>query len=195
MQGITQLVIASNNTKKRKEIESILGSLGISVIPAAETVFVDVIEDGETFAENAKKKADAFMLANQLPALADDSGLCVAALNNEPGVYSARYAGEVATDADNNHKLLRELSGIKQRSAHFICVLHLATPNGESLSVEGRVEGLILDHLTGDTGFGYDPLFFSPELGKTFAQSEPEEKAAVSHRGRAIRLLKPLLNS
>ena len=193
MPAFNKLIIASNNLKKREEIESILGSLGIQFVPANQTVFVDVIEDGETFAENAKKKADAFMLANQLPALADDSGLCVKALNGAPGVYSARFAGVAAVDSENNDKLLADLDGIKERSAHFMCSLHLSMPSGECSSAEGRVEGRILDCVTGDTGFGYDPLFFSPELNKTFAQSSSEEKSSVSHRGRALRALKSQL--
>lgn len=193
MQAFTQLVIASNNLKKRQEIEAILATLGIEVVAAEKTIFVDVVEDCETFAENAKKKADAFMLANNLPALADDSGLCVTALNNAPGVYSARFAGESATDTDNNNKLLADLSGVEERSAYFICAVHLSVPNGEPLSAEGRIEGFIIDQPSGDTGFGYDPLFFAPELGQTFAQSSPEQKAAVSHRGRALRELKKYL--
>ncbi|MDX8382095.1 MAG: RdgB/HAM1 family non-canonical purine NTP pyrophosphatase [Ghiorsea sp.] len=195
--NIHKLVIASNNKKKRAEIEHILQSLGIIVVPAEQTVFVDVIEDGDTFAANAKKKADAFMLANQLPALADDSGLCVAALNNSPGVYSSRFAGEHATDTDNNTKLLHDLKGLEQRSAYFICALHLSIPEGMTnsapITAEGRVEGMIIEQETGDTGFGYDPLFFSTDLGKTFAQSTPDEKAAISHRGRALSLLKEKL--
>ena len=133
------------------------------------------------------------MIANNLPALADDSGLCVHALNGAPGVYSARFAGEKATDADNNNKLLAALTGLNDRSAHFTCALHLSAPEGFQHSAEGAVDGLILNELTGETGFGYDPLFFSPELDKTFAQASPEEKASVSHRGRALRSLKKLL--
>jgi len=181
-----KLVIASNNKKKRAEIEHILSSLNITVVPASETIFVDVVEDADSFAGNAKKKADAFMAANQCAALADDSGLCVTALNNAPGVYSARFAGEHATDAENNAKLLHDLKGIKDRSAHFICALHLCTPDGQHITATGKSEGRIIEEETGDTGFGYDPLFFSPELNKTFAQSTPEEKAVVSHRGKAL---------
>jgi len=195
--NIQKLVIASNNKKKRAEIEHILQSLGITVVPAEQTVFVDVVEDGDTFAANAKKKADAFMLANKLPALADDSGLCVAALNDAPGVYSSRFAGEHSTDTDNNTKLLHDLKGLKERSAYFICALHLSIPkdmtNSTDITAEGRVQGVIIEQETGDTGFGYDPLFFSTDLGKTFAQSTPNEKAAISHRGRALSLLKEKL--
>ncbi|MCF6208153.1 MAG: RdgB/HAM1 family non-canonical purine NTP pyrophosphatase [Ghiorsea sp.] len=184
---MNKLVIASNNPKKRAEIEQILNSLNIEVVPAADTVFVDVVEDADSFAGNAKKKADAFMEANRCAALADDSGLCVAALDGAPGVYSARFAGEDATDADNNTKLLHALKGVKDRSAHFICTLHLSMPNQPDITAEGRVEGVIIEQETGDTGFGYDPLFFCPELDKTFAQSTAQEKASISHRGRALR--------
>jgi len=187
---LQQLVIASNNKKKRAEIESILHALNIAIVPAEDTVFVDVVEDGDTFAENAKKKADAFMAANNMPALADDSGLCVTALDDAPGIYSARFSGENASDTSNNQKLLHDLEGIKARSAYFVCALHLSEPNGQNITAEGRVEGHIIEQLTGDAGFGYDPLFFSPELEKTFAQASAQEKAAISHRGRALRILK-----
>ena len=193
--GLNKLVIASNNQKKRKEIEAILKDLNISVVPASETVFIDVVEDGLTFAENAKKKAFAFMQANSCSALADDSGLCVDGLNGAPGVFSARFAGEHASDEQNNQKLINALEGLNERSAHFSCALCLVLPNGAEVTAEGSVDGKIIDSLSGDQGFGYDPLFFSTELGKTFAQSTPEEKASVSHRGRALRLLKKKLKS
>ncbi len=192
--NLSKLVIASNNKKKRAEIEQILAGLNIEVVPASETTFVDVIEDAPDFQGNAKKKADAFMLANQCAALADDSGLCVDALDGAPGVYSARFAGEHATDADNNAKLLHDLEGAEDRSAHFMCALHLSTPNHKHITAEGRVEGLIIEQETGDTGFGYDPLFFCPELGKTFALASAKEKASVSHRGRALRALQQKLS-
>jgi len=193
--NIKKLVIASNNAKKRAEIAAILADLDICVVPSSETHFVDVIEDGDTFAANAKKKADAFMQANQLPALADDSGLCVTALNGAPGIYSARFAGEDATDAHNNIRLLRELKGEAERHAYFICALHLSLPDHEqTITAEGKIEGNIIEHATGDTGFGYDPLFYCPELDKTFAQASAQEKASVSHRGRALRALKQQLS-
>ena len=192
--SLSKLVIASNNKKKRAEIEKILSGLNIEFVPASATTFIDVIEDAPDFQGNAKKKADAFMQANQCAALADDSGLCVNALNGSPGVYSARFAGEHATDADNNIKLLHDLKGFKDRSAYFICALHLSTPNNKHITAEGRVEGHIITEETGDTGFGYDPLFFCPELGKTFAQSGSQDKALVSHRGRALRNLQQQLS-
>jgi len=190
-----KLVIASGNKKKRAEIERILSSLGIKAVPADKTIFVNVVEDADSFAGNAKKKADAFQAANACAALADDSGLCVAALDGAPGVYSARFAGEYATDVDNNTKLLHDLKDVKDRSAYFICALHLSMSDETEITAEGRVEGLIIEQATGDTGFGYDPLFFCPELNKTFAQAAPQEKASISHRGRALCSLQQKLNS
>ena len=185
-----KIVVASNNKKKRAEIQAILGALGIELVSPEQTISVEVVEDADSFAGNAKKKADAFAKANGTPALADDSGLCVDVLNGAPGIYSARFAGENATDADNNIKLLADLNGTEERSAHFVCALHLAFPDSSSpLTAEGRVDGSILRELSGNTGFGYDPLFYCPELGKAFADSTPEEKASVSHRGRALRAM------
>jgi XTP/dITP diphosphohydrolase len=191
-----RIVIASNNAKKRKEMTAILAGLGIEVMPSEATAFVYVDEDGETFAENAAKKAEAFANANRLPALADDSGLCVNALGGEPGVFSSRFAGEHAGDAENNSKLLQEMTDVEGRDAHFICALHLAFPD-ERLPIvaEGRVDGVILDALDGEHGFGYDPLFYSAELKKSFAHATAEEKASVSHRGRALRSLAEQLKS
>jgi len=185
-----KLVVASNNPKKRTEIAAILGTLGIEIIASEDTVFVDVIEDADTFSDNARKKSEAFAAANGLPALADDSGLCVGALNGAPGIYSARFAGSDANDTDNNHKLLTELAGQGDRSASFVCALHLAFPNNRRpFTAKGQVEGRILDQQTGTRGFGYDPLFFCPELDKAFAECTAAEKASVSHRGRALQTL------
>lgn len=185
-----RLVVASNNVHKRREIALILGECGIEVEPANETTFVVVEEDGITFADNARKKSEAFASANNLPALADDSGLCVDALRGEPGVRSGRYAGDHASDAENNAKLLTALSGETNRSARFICSVHLGFPDGRPpITAEGRVEGRILEETDGTGGFGYDPLFYCPELAKSFGRASPEEKASVSHRGRALREL------
>jgi len=193
---LKKLIIASNNAKKRQEIAAILGELGIEIVPADATAFVHVEEDAPDFAGNARKKAEAFAHANDLPALADDSGLCVDALDGAPGVYSARFSGELATDAKNNAKLLELLKEHENRAAHFVCALHLAYPDDTPpLACEGRVDGEILAEAVGESGFGYDPLFFCPELGKAFASSSPEEKATVSHRGRALRgLVKKLIS-
>ncbi|TLS65753.1 RdgB/HAM1 family non-canonical purine NTP pyrophosphatase [Mariprofundus erugo] len=185
-----KIVVASNNKKKRQEIEAILATLGIELVAAADTCFVDVIEDADSFAGNARKKAEAFAMANHLPALADDSGLCVDALNGAPGIYSARYAGEDGNDGANNSKLLQALHTACDRSAHFTCALHLAFPDQRpAITAEGQVHGMILEQATGIAGFGYDPLFFCPEIGKAFAEATAEEKAGVSHRGRALRAL------
>jgi len=191
-----RMVIASNNAKKRREIVAILSDLGIEVVSADATAFVYVDEDGETFAENAAKKAEAFAYANKLPALADDSGLCVDALDGDPGVFSSRYAGEHASDADNNDKLLTEMKPAEDRSAYFICALHLAFPNEQKpITAQGRVDGVIMDSLDGSEGFGYDPLFYSTELEKRFAHATAEEKASVSHRGRALRMMAEAMKS
>jgi len=190
-----KLVIASNNLKKRAEIAVICNLPGIHIVPTEETVFVDVEEDGETFAQNARKKAETFAKANASAALGDDSGLCVEALNGAPGVFSSRFAGVDADDTANNEKLLRELGGIANRKAYFACCIHLSFPNGQQFTNEGRVNGEILKQLDGTGGFGYDPLFYCPELGKTFAQASPEEKASVSHRGRALKKLSETLQA
>ncbi|MCF7822035.1 MAG: RdgB/HAM1 family non-canonical purine NTP pyrophosphatase [Mariprofundaceae bacterium] len=191
-----RIVIASNNAKKRKEMIAILAGLGVAVMPAEATAFVYVDENGETFAENAGKKAEAFAHANHLPALADDSGLCVDALAGEPGVYSSRFAGEHADDTGNNRKLLQEMATVEERDAHFVCALHLAFPDEQQpIVAEGRVDGVILNTPDGEHGFGYDPLFYSTELKKSFAFATAEEKASVSHRGRALRNLAEQLKS
>ncbi|RMH62319.1 MAG: RdgB/HAM1 family non-canonical purine NTP pyrophosphatase [Zetaproteobacteria bacterium] len=185
-----KLVIASNNTKKRQEIVAILATVGVRCVAAHDTRFVPVQEIGTSFAENARLKAKSFAQANGLPALADDSGLCVQALNGAPGIYSSRFAGPSATDEDNCRKLLDAMRGKQDRRAYFICAVHLAFPDGRApITSEGRVEGFILEACAGQGGFGYDPLFFSPELNKPFALASDEEKASVSHRGRALRAL------
>jgi XTP/dITP diphosphohydrolase len=191
-----RLVIASNNAKKRAEITAVLDRLGMGIVPVDQTTFIDVVEDGDSFAENARKKAEAFAHANNLPALADDSGLCVDALGGAPGVYSSRFAGEHATDADNNAKLLAKLAGSLNRSAHFTCAIHLSFVDGrQAVTASGDVQGVILEQAEGAGGFGYDPLFYCPKLGKSFALAGPEEKARVSHRGRALRTLAEKLRS
>lgn len=185
-----RLVIASNNKKKRREIAAILSDLNIDIVPEAQTTFVDVVENGDSFAANAAKKAEAFAAANHLPALADDSGLEVDALGGRPGVLSSRYAGKNAVDTANNARLLAELADGSRRGARFVCAVHLAFPDSTTgITARGEVYGAILEKATGTGGFGYDPLFFCPELGKTFAEAAPDEKARVSHRGRALAAL------
>lgn len=189
-----RLVIASNNMKKRQEIARLFELDKLCILSVEETVSIDVVEDGDTFASNAQKKAQQFAQANGCAALADDSGLCVDALAGAPGIYSARFAGEACDDAANNSYLLQKLADCERRTAFFVCHLCIAWPDSaQVLHAEGRVEGEILRVFEGQKGFGYDPLFYSPELGKTFACATAEEKASISHRGRALRQMLPQL--
>ena len=182
-----KLLAATNNKGKIKEIKEILSSLGITVVTPQEAgLSLEVEETGFTFEENAVIKAKAWAKASGMPALADDSGLCVDALGGRPGVMSARFAGENASDGENIAKLLASLTGVAERSARFICVAALALPAGEVITAQGRYEGIIIDPPMGAEGFGYDPVFFDPEMGKTLAQMSPEEKNARSHRRHAL---------
>jgi XTP/dITP diphosphohydrolase len=147
---------------------------------------VDVEETGTTFAENAMLKAGAICAAAGLPAIADDSGLCVDALNGGPGVYSARYGGEGLDDKGRYTLLLNNMRGQTTRAAHFTCSIACVFPNGDTLTAEGQVQGTIAFAPMGEGGFGYDPVFFYPPLSKTFGLLTPEEKSAISHRGRAL---------
>ena len=184
------VVIATKNRGKSAEIKGMLKDFPVLLKdlndfgPIAEPV-----EDGATFEENAYKKSSFTARVLGLPALADDSGLEVQALAGAPGIHSARYAGPGATDSDNNLKLLKALSGKANRKARFCCVLSLAVPSGAALTYEAFCEGLILDSARGDNGFGYDPLFLYPPMGKTFAEMSAEQKLSVSHRGLALREL------
>lgn len=189
-------VIASNNEKKVEELSRILKPLGITAKTAAQlgTSLEDVEETGETFKENAEIKAKAACKKTGYPAIADDSGLMVDALGGRPGVYSARYAGENATDEQKINKLLDELhnSGKTDRTAHFECVICCYFPNGEELFAFGKCDGSIGYAPRGNDGFGYDPIFFI-EGNKTFAELTDTQKDAVSHRSRALRELAELL--
>ncbi len=181
------IVLATNNANKVKEFKELLKDTPVEIKYLKDYgPLPEAIEDGETFDDNAYKKAFHYARVLGLPCLADDSGLAVDALDGRPGVHSARYAGEKATDKENCDKLLTEMEGKKDRKAHFVCVLSLATPGGPALTWEGRCDGEITTERRGESGFGYDPVFFSPELGKTFAESSMEEKSGVSHRGRAL---------
>lgn len=190
MEGII-LVVATRNRGKSKEIKSFLEGFPVEVKDLNDFGPIpEVQEDGRTFEENAYKKASFTAKVLGLPALADDSGLEVESLNGEPGVYSARYAGENATDAMNNDKLLEALAGKKDRKARFSCVLSLAVPLGPALTYEATCEGTILESPRGANGFGYDPLFLYPPMGKSFAEMTLAEKSRVSHRGKALQELK-----
>ncbi|RPF46974.1 XTP/dITP diphosphohydrolase [Thermodesulfitimonas autotrophica] len=191
-----RIVVATTNQGKLKEIEEILAPLGLSVTSlAAYPGFPEIEEDGATFKENAVKKAQFTATFTGEIALADDSGLEVDYLGGAPGVRSARFAGEPKNDAANNAKLLRLLASVpwEKRTARFRCVIAVATPNGEVATAEGTAEGYILTAPRGTGGFGYDPLFYFPEYGKTFAELPPEVKNQVSHRGRALAKLKEVL--
>ena len=182
-----KFVLASQNKHKLTEMQSILSAQGVEVVLESDLgLHVDVEETGETFAENAMIKAQAVMKASGLPASADDSGVCVDALNGAPGVYSARYGGPDLDDAGRYRLLLENMRGARTRAAHFTSCIACAFPNGDTLEAEGVCPGTIAFAPQGDGGFGYDPVFFLPELRKTYAQLTPEEKAAVSHRGKAL---------
>ena len=183
-----KLVLATQNPKKLKEMNEILSHLGVEVVSEAELgVRIEVEETGETFTDNARLKATSVMQATGLPAVADDSGLCVDALNGGPGVYSARFGGEGLDDKGRYTLLLEMLRGQTDRAAHFHTSIVCAFPNGDELVCEGECPGTIAFAPMGEGGFGYDPVFFVPELRKTFGQLTAEEKAAVSHRGKALR--------
>jgi XTP/dITP diphosphohydrolase len=197
-----KLILASNNKKKIKEMKEILKELDVEVKSLEnENINIDVIEDGHTFEENAKKKAKEiyeFLLERgdkDFIVLADDSGLAVEYLNGEPGIFSARYAGEHGNDAKNNEKLLGKLKNVKKedRSAKFICQLAMFTEKGEYYKVTGEANGYIIEELHGEGGFGYDPLFFFEPLNKTFAELTSEEKNEISHRGNALKELKKII--
>lgn len=183
-----RFVLATHNPGKLREMGEILKDFGIEVVSPRELgITVDVEETGTTFAENAMLKAKAICKAAGLPAIADDSGLCVDALNGAPGVYSARYGGEGLDDKGRYMLLLSSLRGAPTRAAHFACAVACAFPNGDTLTAEGRCDGSIAYAPLGEGGFGYDPVFLLPGTGKTFGQLTQEEKSAVSHRGRALK--------
>ena len=182
-----KFVLASKNPKKLVELRDILSAQGIEVVSEADVgVDVEVEETGTTFYENACLKARAVMEATGLPAVADDSGLCVDALNGAPGVYSARYGGPELDDPGRCTLLLENMRGMLDRRCKFVSVVVCCFPNGELVTGQGECAGTLAYAPRGDNGFGYDPIFFVPGLKKTFAQLTPEEKNAISHRGSAL---------
>lgn len=190
MDMIEAVVLATRNSGKVREFSRLLEGVFAEVISLNDLDSPpEVIEDGATFRDNALKKARAIARYSGKPALADDSGLEVDALGGKPGVYSARYAGENASDKDNIIKLLQDLNGVEKRRARFVCCLALVIPEAGETVVEGICEGVIADQPSGNGGFGYDPVFFLPEYGKTMAEISPELKNRISHRARAARLL------
>jgi len=186
-----KLVLASNNSGKLREFQALLAPLQFEVIPQGQLGIPSCEEPFHTFIENALAKARHASTASGLPALADDSGICVQVLDNKPGVLSARFAGEPANDDANNQKLIASLQGIANRAAHYVCALVLvnSAKDPEPLVVQTRWNGIIVDQAQGSNGFGYDPYFFLPEFQLTAAQLEADQKNAISHRGQALREL------
>ena len=192
------IVLASSNAGKLREVQEILEGSSLSVIPLSETSFNEEIEEtGETFAENAYIKAKAVADALGVPALADDSGLVVDAMGGAPGVQSARFMGRETPYSVKNAAILKEMEQVpeKDRSARFVCAMAVVWPDGRVLRAEETMEGRIAYEAAGEHGFGYDPIFFLPERGMTSGQLLPEEKNAISHRGKALRKMADLLLS
>ncbi len=189
-----KLALATNNAHKLQEIRQILGDAFEELLSLKDlNIDIDIEETGDTLEVNSLLKAKTICDLTGLPTLADDTGLMVDALDGAPGVYSARYAGEEHNDKNNRAYLLEKLEGINDRKAHFATVVTLCYPNGDVISAIGRVDGEILFEEKGEEGFGYDSLFYSYELNKTFAQASADEKNSVSHRSRALNNLLKLL--
>ena len=188
-----KVFLATKNKGKIKDFEKLTEGMDLEVVTILDGMDIpDVVEDGDTFEENSAKKALEIAKYTGIVTVSDDSGLCVDYLNGAPGVYSARYSGENATDESNMDKLLEDLKDVKKedRKAHFVSVVTIAYPNGENQSFRGEVEGEILFERQGNNGFGYNPIFYSKELGKSFGMATMDERVSVSHRGRAFRKLK-----
>ena len=187
-----KIVLASRNPHKLVEISKITEKFGFELVLQSQLgIDLDVEETGITFEENSYQKAYAVMKATGLPALADDSGIAVDALNGEPGVYSARYGGDPSmSDWDRLELLLKNTQQIPdgQRQAQFVCVITMVTPEGQTIQARGEIHGELLRQPRGENGFGYDPIFYYPPFGKTTAEISAEEKHAVSHRGNALRV-------
>ena len=192
-----RLILASNNAGKLKEFAQLLGPIGFELHPQGEFDVPEAEEPFGTFVENALAKARHASRLTGLPTLADDSGVCVNALGGAPGVYSARFAGEPKSDARNNQKLVADLAGLADKSAYYYCVLvYVRHPDDpQPVIADGRWNGEIIANPRGENGFGYDPHFLIPSLGKTTAELAPEQKNALSHRGQALRALVEKLKS
>ena len=195
---VKDIVIATQNKHKIEEIEKITKNFGFRLLSGKEAGIdgVDVVEDGTTFEENSYKKASEIMKLTGMITIADDSGLEVDALNGAPGVYSARFAGEDASDEDNNRKLMAELKGVpfEKRTARYVCVITMLFPDGRKLVARGESEGYIAEEPSGNNGFGYDPYFIPEGYDKTFGCFDMDEKNKISHRARALEKLAQLLD-
>jgi XTP/dITP diphosphohydrolase len=193
---MNRIVFATKNKGKLKEINAILAELNVPVVSMEEAgITADVVEDGTTFEENAKKKAIEIMNITHEITLADDSGLEVDYLDGAPGVYSARYLGEDTPYSVKNQHILSLLQDVpeEKRTARFVCVIAAAFPDGRVFTAKGIMEGIIAKEIKGENGFGYDPIFYIPQLGFTTAELSPEDKNAISHRGKALTQMKELL--
>ena len=188
-----EIILASSNKGKVREVQAIMEEIGIKVIPLADTDFTDEIEEnGSTFEENAVIKAETVMKALNKPVLADDSGLEIDCLNKEPGIYSARYLGHDTPYPTKNKMILERLADVEEekRSARFVCAMALAIPGEETITTRATMEGRIANEIKGENGFGYDPIFYLPEFGMSSAEISPEQKNEISHRGKALRMMK-----
>ena len=191
-----KIVFATGNQGKLREVKKILADLDMEIVSMKEEgIQIDVDENGTTFAENAQIKATAIAACTDAIVLADDSGLVIDALGGEPGIYSARYLGEDTSYRIKNQNLIERLEGVpeEKRTARFVCAIAAALPNGTVLHTEGTIEGIIGYEERGENGFGYDPIFYVPKLGKTTAELSDDEKNAISHRGSALEKMKVLL--
>ncbi len=185
-----KIVLATHNKGKIREFQKAFSEIGWEAVPISEVADVEEPEEtGSTFEENALQKARYYAKAINLPVLSDDSGIVACALGDRPGIYSARYAGHHGDDEANNQKLVADLAPYsgEDRKGYYACVVALAYPDGKALTGEGKCEGIIRDFYQGEGGFGYDPLFFLPQFGKTMAEISMEEKNKISHRGRALK--------
>lgn len=193
---MNKLIFATGNQNKMREIKAILADMDVEVLSMKEAgIDIDIVEDGKTFEENALIKARAVSKAGNALALADDSGLEVDALNGEPGIYSARYMGEDTSYDIKNMNIIERLEGVpdEKRTARFVCAMAAVFPDGTEQTFVKTMEGRIGYKIAGENGFGYDPIFFLPEYGKTSAEISPEEKNAISHRGKALRAMEEYL--
>lgn len=185
---MNEIIVASNNKGKINDFKAIFPKANVIGISEIDPDF-DVDETGTTFEENAVLKAESASKQLNKIVIADDSGLSVKALNGEPGIYSARYAGELKNDQDNINKLLNNLKGVEDRAAEFVCAIAVSEPGKDTLTYIGKAQGEIIDEQRGENGFGYDPIFFVPSLDRTMAELTAAEKSAISHRGNAIKLM------
>ncbi len=191
-----KIIFATGNENKLREIRQITADMDIEVVSMKEAgVYTDVDETGTTFEENAYLKADAIAKKCGLPTLADDSGLEIDYLGKQPGIYSSRFMGEDTPYSEKNAELLRRMEGVpdEERTARFVCAICYVRPDGSSETVRATMEGIVAHQAAGENGFGYDPIFFLPEKGCTSAELSPEEKNRISHRGKALRMMRDIL--